>query len=102
MPGNERINAPDERGGGSKGIGLAIAGIIVAFFATMPFLFIVVLYIFLTIYAIVRAIGPGAGENAVTIVVGFVLITSVFAILLGVTIHLVGRSLTPKKRRAKT
>jgi hypothetical protein len=101
MPGKERIDAPHERGGGSKGVGLAIAGIIVAFFATMPFLFIVVLYIFLTIYAIVRAIGPGAGENAVTIVVGFVLITSVFAILLGVTIHLVGRSLTPKKRRAK-
>ena len=49
----------------------------------MPFIFIVTLYVFLTIYAIVRAIGPGAGENAVAIVVGFVLITSVFAVLLG-------------------
>jgi hypothetical protein len=86
---------------GSRGIGLAISGIIVAFFAVMPFVFIVVLYLFLTIYAIVRAIGPGAGENPVTIVVGFVLITSVFAILLGVTIHFVGRSITPKKLREK-
>jgi hypothetical protein len=102
MPEDERTRDRAERGGGSKGIGLAIGAIIVAFFATLPFIFIVTLYVFLTIYAIVRAIGPGAGENAVTIVIGFVLITSVFAILLGVTIHLVGRSITPKKLRAKT
>lgn len=87
--------------GGSKGAGLAVAGVIVAFFATLPFVFLVSLYVFLTVYAIVRAIGPGAGENAVAIVVGFVLITSMFAVLLGVTIHLVGRSLTPRKRRGR-
>jgi hypothetical protein len=86
-------------GGGSKGVGLAVAGVIVAFFASLPFVLLVCLYIFLTVYAIVRAIGPGAGENAVAIVVGFLLITSTFAVLLGVTIHLVGRSLTPRKRR---
>lgn len=102
MPRGASTHDPNERGGGSKGIGLAIAGVIVAFFATMPFLLVAVLYVFLTIYAIVRAIGPGAGENPVTIVVGFVLVTSVFAILLGVAIHFVGRSITPKKLRAKT
>jgi hypothetical protein len=101
MPGEGHAHGPNEREGGSKGIGLAIAGIIVGFFATLPFIFIVVLYMFLTIYAIVRAVGPGAGENPVVIVVGFVLITSVFAILLGVTIHFAGRSLTPKKLRGK-
>jgi uncharacterized BrkB/YihY/UPF0761 family membrane protein len=87
--------------GGSNGIGLAIAGVILTFLTLLPFVFIVALYVFLTIYAIVRAIGPGAGENPVTILVGFVLITSTFAALLGVAIHLVGRSLTPKRRRAK-
>ncbi len=86
-------------GGGSKGVGLAVAGVIVAFMASLPFVFVVSLYIFLTVYAIVRAFGPGAGENAVAIVVGFVLISSTFAVLLGVTIHLVGRSITPRKRR---
>jgi len=101
MPGGRRTHVRDVRRGGSSGIGLGIAGIIVAFFAILPFVFIVVLYLFLTIYAIVRAIGPGAGENPVTIVVGFVLITSVFPILLGVTIHFIGRSLTPKRLRAK-
>jgi hypothetical protein len=101
MPRDARTHEPNERGGGSKGVGLAIAGIVVGFLATLPFFFIAVLYVFLTIYAIVRAIGPGAGENPVAIVVGFALITSVFAILLGVTIHLVGRSITPRKLRAK-
>jgi hypothetical protein len=102
MPEEKGAHEPKERSGGSKGIGLAIGGIIVAFFATLPFIFIVALYVFVTIYAIVRAIGPGAGENPVAIVVGFVLVTSVFAILFGVTIHFVGRSITPKKLRAKT
>jgi hypothetical protein len=77
MPGRGGTHEANERGGGATGIGLAIAGTIVAFFATLPFMFIVVLYVFLTIYAIVRAIG------------------------LGVVIHFVGRSLTPKKRREK-
>ena len=102
MPEAERGRDPNEREGGSNGIALAIAGISVAFLATLPFILIAFLYLFITIYAIVRAIGPGAGENAVVIVVGFVLITSMFAVLLGVTIHFVGRSLTPKKRRART
>jgi hypothetical protein len=93
---------PNRSDGGSNAIGLGIAGVIVTFFALMPFVILVALYLFLTIYAIIRAIGPGAGENAVTIVVGFALITSTFATLLGVAIHLLGRSLTPKRRRASS
>jgi hypothetical protein len=93
------IDTRNERSGGSKGIGVAIGGIVVAFFAIVPFVLIVVLYLFVTIYAIVRALGPGAGENAVAIVVGFVVLTSVFVIAFGVTIHLIGRSLTPKRSR---
>jgi hypothetical protein len=93
---------PSEDTAGSKAVGIAVGGAIVGFLAIMPFVFLVALYLFLTIYAIVRAIGPGAGENAVTILIGFVLITTTFATLLGVAIHLVGRSLTPKRRRAKS
>src|ERR1700752_4260240 len=89
-----------ERGGRSNGIGIAVAGIVLAFFAIFPFILIVVLYLFVTIYAIVRALGPGEGENAVVVVVGFVLLTSAFAILIAVTVHLVGRSITPKRKRA--
>jgi hypothetical protein len=87
--------------GGSRGVGLGVAGVLVTFLTTLPFVFIAVLYLFMTIYAIVRAIGPGSGENPVTIVVGFVLLTSLFAVLMAVTVNLVGRSLTPRKRRSK-
>ena len=86
-------------GSGSKGIGVAIAGMIVTFCVALPFVTLAVLYLFMTVYAIVRAIGPGAGENPVPIVVGFVLITTTLALMLGLTIHFVGRSLTPRKRR---
>jgi len=95
----------DERtppGDAPKGIGLAIAGVLVMFFATLPFVLVVLLYLFMTVYAIVRAIGPGAGENPVPIVVGFVLLTSALAVLIGVTVHFLGRSITPRKRRSKT
>lgn len=87
---------------GSKGVGLAVAGVLVTFFATLPLVLIAVLYLFVTIYAIVRAIGTGSGEDPVTIVVGFVLLTSLFVLLVAVTVHLVGRSLTPRKRRSKS
>jgi hypothetical protein len=87
------------RGGGSNGIGIAVAGIAVAFFATLPFILVAMLYLFVTIYAIVRAFGPGAGANPVPIVMGFVVITSAFVVLIGVTIHLVGRTITPKRMR---
>ncbi len=102
MPRGERDHERDARPDASKGIGLAVAGVVVAFFASLAWVFIVLLYLFITIYAIVVALGPGTGQNPVVIVVGFVLITTVLAILLSVTIHLVGRSLTPKKSRSRS
>jgi len=103
MPGR-RSEPPTEptTAEGSKGVGLAVAGVLVAFFTALPLVFIVVLYLFVTVYAIVRATGPGSGENPITIVVGFVLLTSLFAVLLAVTVHFVGRSITPAKRRSRS
>jgi hypothetical protein len=98
-PSTESIDAPHERSA-ANGIGVGIGVMIAAYFVFLPFVLIVVAYLFLTGYAIVRAIGPGAGENAVPIVVGFVLITTVFVVLLGVAIHFIGRSFTPKRSRS--
>ena len=68
-------------------------------FAALPFVMIVVLYTFVTIYAIVRAIGPGAGEDPIAIVVGFVLIGSALAVLIAGAVFVLGRAITPRKRR---
>ena len=96
--GRERLTG---QGGsaGSNGAGLAIGAVVMALFATMPFVLLVVLYLFLSGYAIVHGIASGQGEDAVTIVVGFVLTTSLFALLVGLAVHLIGRSITPRKRR---
>jgi len=95
-----RDEVANGRADGPSGVGVAVAVILVAFFATFPFALISVLYLFVTIYAIVRALGPEAGANPVPIVVGFVLITSAFVVLIGVTIHFVGRAITPKRSRS--
>ena len=68
----------------------------------MPFILVAMLYLFVTIYAIVRAIGPGAGANPVPIVMGFVLITTTLVVVFAVAIHLVGRAITPSKRSRTT
>jgi hydrogenase/urease accessory protein HupE len=87
--------------GGAKSVGTAIGAAIVAFFTFLPFVMVLVLYLFLSGYALVHGIASGQGEDAVTIVVGFVLTTSLLALLVAVTVHLIGRSLTPRKRRTK-
>lgn len=94
------MEAGPDPNGGSKGLGLAIGGVIVTFFVSFPFVTLLVLYLFVTGYAIVRAIGPGDGANPVPIVIGFVILTSLLALLIGVAVHIVGRSLTPRKRRS--
>ena len=100
MLGRRRTEAREANGGGTKGVGLAIAGVLVVLFASLPFVLLVVLYLALSGYAIAHGIASGQGEDAVTIVVGFVLVTSLLAVLVAVTVHLIGRSITPRKWRA--
>lgn len=88
-------------GTGSKGIGLAIAGMLVTLFTALPFVMVVMLYTFVTIYAIVRAIGPGGGEDPIAIVVGFVAIASALAVSIAGTTYLLGRAITPRKLGAR-
>jgi len=90
----ELANAP-----GGNTIGLAIAGALMCLFALLPFVLVVVLYLFLSGYALIHGIASGKGEDAITIVVGFVLTTTLFALLITLTANLIGRSLTPRKQR---
>lgn len=93
-------DAIDVRSSGSKGIGLAVGGILTAFFAFLPFVFVVLAYLFVSVYAIVKAAsaGPDAADP-VTIVVGFVLLATLLVLGLAGAIGFAGRSLTPKRPR---
>jgi uncharacterized membrane protein YeiB len=84
------------------GISLGIAGILVTFFAILPVLIVVTVYSFLTVYAIVKAIGSAPDSaSALTVLLGVVLTVTLFVTLLGGGIALVGRSIDPKDRSGK-
>jgi hypothetical protein len=95
----DRRGVERERPTGSKFAGLAIGGIATAFFGFLSFVIVVLVYLALSIYALVVAIGHGGPPNPVTVLVVVVLLVSVLALAFAGTVALVGRSLTPKRRR---
>lgn len=82
------------------GIALAIAGAVVTFMTMLAAVLVVLLWTALTVYAIVKAIGSAPDSASATtvllIVVG--LVTTLTLTLAG-AIALVGRSMTPRRRR---
>lgn len=84
----------------NSGIAGAIAAVTLAFFALLPALLVVLLFLFLLVYTIVRAFGPAdAHASAVTVYIGLVLIVTTLVALLAGGSALIGRSMGPRKRR---
>jgi hypothetical protein len=82
------------------GISFAIVATIVSSFAILPAAIAVGVYAFLSIYAIVKAIGSApASASALTVLVGVVAIVSAFIALVAGGVALLGRSMNPRKRR---
>ncbi len=85
----------------NSGIAGAIAAMTLAFFALLPALLVVLLFLFLLAYMIVKAFGPAdAHVSAVTVYLGLVLIVTTLVALLAAGMALIGRSMAPRKRRA--
>jgi hypothetical protein len=86
----------------NSGLSLAIGVIAVAFFAFLPVLIVVLVYLFLTTYAIVKAFGVGGPHpNPSTILVGVVALVGTLVTLLTMGMALLGRSMDAKKRRER-
>ncbi len=84
---------------GHTGLSIGIAGLVATFFAILPALIAVTVYTFLTVYAIVKAIGSAPKEaSAVTVLVGVVLVVGTCTAALGGAVALLGRAMNPKKR----
>jgi hypothetical protein len=83
-----------------RGIAVAVAVVSVAFLATMGPVILILGWTGFSVYALVKWIGsaPDAANPAVVILL-FVGIVTVLTTLLGVTIGLAGRAMTPRKRR---
>lgn len=84
----------------NSGTALGIVGATVAFFLALPAVIVVIVYLFITVYAIVKAFGVGGGSaHAVTILLGVLIIVTTLVAAHAALTQFIGRPLTPKKRR---
>ena len=85
---------------GSKGVAIGVTGLLVTFFVLLPTFIAVGVYTFLTVYAIVKGVEGGSDvPDPNTIMIGIVLLVTLFVLLLAVGAMLLGRTADPKKRR---
>jgi hypothetical protein len=83
------------------GVALGVAAAILAFFATLAFVIVVLMFVFLFVYSIVKGFGPAtANPSATTVLIGVVAIVGALTVGFTGTLALIGKSLTPRKRKA--
>jgi hypothetical protein len=93
-------DTPTDTPAGSKGVALASAVASVGFWVLLPILFVVGLYTYVTVYAIVKALGSAPeGANPTVVILGVIGLTTLFLVLLAGGLALIGRAGDPKKRR---
>jgi hypothetical protein len=88
-----------------SGVSLAIAGGVVALFVVMPAVVVILIYVMITVMALLKAAGlTEHASTAIPILVGVIAIVGTMTTLLAVAMAKIGSSLTPKKlggRRAR-
>jgi hypothetical protein len=82
-----------------RGAAGAVAGASVLFFMTLGAVLVVLGWIGLSVYAIVKAIGGGDHPSPTTVILFFVLLVTTLVTLFTGSIALIGRSLTPRKAK---
>ena len=95
-PERGRATGPPHEG---TAIGIAI-GLVSAFgYAGLAFLLGFTFFAFVAIYALVKAIGDQGSGSPIVVIVGTVVLVTTFVTLLCLGLGMLGKSLTPKKRR---
>jgi hypothetical protein len=83
-----------------RGLSIAIALASLGFFATLAFVLVVPIWIALSVYALVKMIGSAPDSaNATPVLVTVVLLVSTLVAGLAGGIALLGRPMTPRKRK---
>jgi hypothetical protein len=103
-----RLMDPSERGHddgmgavGSRLLGIGIGFVCVAVLALLPFLIPVSFYVMANLYALIKGTTfSSATANDGVLLTLLVLSVAVFPIGLAVLVGLIGRALSPKRRRA--
>jgi hypothetical protein len=104
MDGADRSTGTEEPKGsnpkGSRGVAIANALASLGLGVILPVLIAVGLYTYLTIYAIVKAIGAAPdGANPTVVLVGLMSLVALFVVGFALTVSLIGRAADPKRRR---
>lgn len=85
---------------GSRGVGLGVAAAVIVVLVLMPALIVVLFYAFANVHAIVT--GPDFSSDTMNVAaffIGLALTVATAVVLLAVVVGLIGRSLSPKRRR---
>jgi hypothetical protein len=83
-----------------RGISIGIAVVVVLFLAALPFLLPTVIWIALTVYAIVKGAGSAPEQaDPAAVVLSIAGIVTFFTLAIAAAVALLGRAMTPKKRR---
>jgi len=81
------------------GVAIAVAVGVIFFFVALPAVIVTLVYLFGSVYAIVKAAGVGGrSPNPATVLIAVVLIVSTLVTLLYCGIGAIGRSMDPKRR----
>ena len=83
--------------GGSKLLGIGVSGLTVTYLVLLPAVLVGLIYLFVSVYAIVK-ISPPGHPNPVVILLGVVLLVGLMTVLLAVSIWLLGRTFEPPKK----
>lgn len=82
-----------------SGLAIFVAVGVIVFFVALPAVIVTLVYLFGSVYAIVKAAGVGGrSPNPATILIGVVAIVSALVTLLYCGIAVIGRSMDPKRR----
>ena len=86
----------------NRGIAIGIAVVAALFLASLPFLIPTTIWFALTIYAIVKGAGSAPEQaDGTAVVLTIVGIVSFFTVAISAAITLLGRAMTPKRRRRR-
>ncbi len=85
---------------GARAAAFGVSGFTVAMFVLFPALLVVLLYLGITVYAVLKAAGNASQDPSATVLLLMAIGVVVFlTILVTVGIFLIGRSSDPKRRR---
>jgi Na+/citrate or Na+/malate symporter len=86
-----------------RGLAAAIAITSFVFLVTLPFTIPSTIWVMIFVYAIVKAAGSAPDQaDAAALLLAIVAIVTFFTLAMGVTVSLLGRAMSPKRRERRS